>query len=57
MTLELIRMLWIVDYIQDESSECLVVEADSYDDAYDKAVEELKILGIPRRYILKLEEF
>ena len=59
MTLELMRMLFIVDYINPkiESSDCLIVEADSHDEAYDKAVEELKILKIPKRYIVKLEEF
>lgn len=53
------RMLWIVDYIDPikESSDCLIIEADSYDEAYDKAVEELKILEIPKRYLLKMEEF
>jgi len=52
-------MLWIVDYINphNESSDCLVVEADCQSSAYDKAVEELKILKIPKRYILKMEEF
>lgn len=52
-------MLWIIDYLDpiNESSDCLVIEADSHDEAYDKAVEELKILEIPKRYILKLEEF
>ena len=51
--------LWIVDYIDIHvnSSECLVLEADDKDSAYDKAVEELKTLKIPKRYILKLEEF
>lgn len=52
-------MLWIVDYIDphDETSDCLVIEADSKDDAFEKAVDELKILKIPKRYILKMEEF
>ena len=52
-------MLYIVDYVNPvyESSDCLIVEADSFDDAYELAVEELKILEIPKRYILKLEEF
>lgn len=51
--------LWIVDYINPhiESSDCLVVEADSSDEAHLKAVEELKILEIPKRYIVKMEEF
>lgn len=52
-------MIWLVDYINphSESSDCLVVEADSLDDAKIMAVEELKILQIPKRYILKIEEF
>ena len=28
-----------------------------YDSAYEKAVDELKILKIPKRYLLKMEEF
>jgi hypothetical protein len=53
------RMLYIVDYLNPsiESSECLIIEADNKDKAYDKAIEELKLLEIPKRYILKLEEF
>ena len=52
-------MLWIVDYINPflSSSDCLIVEADCRDSAMDKAVEELKILKIPKRYIVKMEEF
>ena len=52
-------MLWIIDYvnIHQDSTDCLIVDADSYDDAYNKAVEELKLLKIPKRYILKMEEF
>ena len=52
-------MLRIVDYvnIHEGSSDCLVIEAESRDSAYEKAVEELKILKIPKRYILKMEEF
>ena len=52
-------MLWIVDYIDpnNETSDCLVIEADCRDHAYEKAIEELKILKIPKRYILKMEEF
>ena len=51
--------LWIVDYINPhkESSDCLVIEADCRDSAYNKAVDELKILKIPKRYIVKMEEF
>ena len=52
-------MLWIIDYINpyNETSDCLVVEADDESDAHKKAVEELKILKIPKRYILKMEVF
>ena len=52
-------MLWIIDYINihEDSTDCLIVNADSYDDAYNKSVEELKLLKIPKRYILKMEEF
>lgn len=52
-------MLWIVDYTNPsaETVDCLVVEEDSYDKAYDKAVQELKSLHIPKRYIIRLEEF
>lgn len=51
--------LWIVDYINphSESSDCLVIEAESRDSAYELAVEELKLLDIPKRYLLKMEEF
>ena len=52
-------MLWIVDYTNPhtESIDCVIVNAESYDDAYEKAVDELKSLQIPKRYILKMEEF
>ena len=51
--------LWIVDYVNPytEISDCLVVEAESRDSAYAQAIEELKFLKIPKRYILKMEEF
>jgi hypothetical protein len=51
--------LWLVDYINphNDSSDCLVIEADCRDDAEDLATEELKILEIPKRYILNIEEF
>lgn len=52
-------MIWLVDYINphNESSDCLVIEASSEDNAYEEAIRELKILKIPKRYILKIEEF
>lgn len=51
--------LWIVDYLNPHSNEvdCIVIEAESFDDAHDKSINELKSLKIPKRYILKLEEF
>ena len=51
--------LWIVDYINPhkETTDCLIVEGNSRLIAHEKAVKELKILKIPQRYILKLEEF
>ncbi|WP_458456484.1 hypothetical protein [Methanobrevibacter sp.] len=51
--------IWLVDYIDphNDSPDCLVVEAESYDSAFTIAVGELKILKIPKRYILKIEEF
>lgn len=52
-------MLWLVDYFNphDESSDMLVIEADSKEKAQELAIEELKLLKIPKRYILKLEVF
>lgn len=52
-------MLWIVDYFNphSEDADCLVIEADSRDEAYEKAIGELKSLKIPKRYLLKFEEF
>ena len=56
---EFYMKLWIVDYVNphDESSDCLIIEANTEESAYDKAVEELKLLNIPKRYLLKMEEF
>lgn len=53
------NMLWVIDYTNpcNENLDCVIVEAESYDDAYEKAVKELKILQIPKRYIIRLEEF
>ena len=52
-------MLWIVDYIDPHisSSDCLVIEASSYDEACEKSIEELKSLDIPKRYLLRIELF
>lgn len=52
-------MLWVVDYTNplQETVECIIVEADDYDSAYDEATKQLKGLQIPKRYIIRLEEF
>lgn len=50
-------MLFIVDYQADNSIECLIIEADSYDLAYESAINELKCIGIPKRNLLNMEEF
>lgn len=52
-----ISMLFIVDFQSIDSIECLIIEADSYDSAYESAVNELKMLGFPKRNILNMEEF
>lgn len=49
--------LFIVDFQGFDVIECLIIEADSYDKAYESAVNELKMLGLPKRNILNLEEF
>lgn len=53
------NMLFIVDYCNPVSNiiECLVLEAGSYNDAQEEAIKELKLLEIPKRYIIKIEEF
>ena len=52
-------MLWVVDYTNPcaESLDCLIIEADSYDKAYEVAIEELKNLHIPKRYLIRIERF
>lgn len=52
-------MLWVVDYSNPyaEALDCLIVDAESYDEAYDKAIQELKNLHIPKRYLIRLERF
>ena len=52
-------MIWLVDYINphNDSVDCLVIEADSRLIAHELAIKELKSLEIPKRYILKIEEF
>lgn len=51
--------LWLVDYLNPhtELTDCLVIEAESKDDAEEHAINELKLLDIPKRYILNLEKF
>ena len=50
--------LFICDYIDypSDSLESFVVEAESEKDAESKAIDELKTLGIPKRYLFKIEE-
>lgn len=52
-------MLWVVDYTNPcaETLDCVIVEAHSYEVAYEKAVQELKNLQIPKRYIIRIERF
>mgnify|MGYP003550289919 FL=1 len=52
-------MLWIIDYIDPyvSSSDCLILDAVDKDEALRKAIEELKLLKIPKRYIVNLEKF
>ena len=52
-------MLWIIDYIDPyvSSSDCLILDAVYKDEALRKAIEELKLLKIPKRYIVNLEKF
>ena len=52
-------MIWLVDYFNphSDSVDCLVIDADSIEEAKVKAIAELKSLQIPKRYILKIEEF
>lgn len=59
MLKEVSNMLWVVDYTNPcaETLDCLIVEAkDSYE-AYEVAVQELKNLHIPKRYLIRLERF
>ena len=51
-------MIYICDYIDNavNSVESFVVEAESDKEAEIKAIEELKTLHIPKRYLLKIEK-
>lgn len=50
--------LYICDYLDYtvNSLESFVVEAESEKEAESKAIDELKTLGIPKRYLFKIEE-
>lgn len=50
--------IFVCDFIDPTVNQLdsFVVEAEEEDEAKLKAIEELKTLGIPKRYILKLEE-
>lgn len=50
--------LFICDYQipRSEELDCLIVEAEEYDMAEKLVIDELKLLNIPKRYILKIEE-
>lgn len=52
-------MLWLVDYYNPhtEYADCLVIEASCRDEAEEYAIKELKLLEIPKRYIVNMEEF
>lgn len=52
-------MLWLVDYYNPHSeyADCLVIEASNRDEAEEYAIKELKLLEIPKRYIVNMEEF
>lgn len=50
--------IYICDFIDpaSEDFDSFVVEADGVKEAELKAIDELKTLGIPKRYLLKIEE-
>lgn len=52
------QKIYIIDYIDYtvNSVESLVIEAESMQEAQKKAIEELKALHIPKRYLLKVEQ-
>lgn len=51
--------LYIIDYQKPKSEEieCLIVEAEDNSSAERKAIAELKDLGIPKRYLIRIEVF
>ena len=50
--------IYVCDYQIPRTDEldCLIVEAENDDDAELKAIEELKTLNIPKRYIININE-
>ena len=50
--------IYICDYLDYSvnSLESFIVEAESEEEAQEKAIAELKTLGIPKRYLFKIEE-
>lgn len=50
--------IYVVDYLDYSvnSVESFIVDAESDKEAERKAIEELKTLGIPKRYLLNIEE-
>lgn len=49
--------LFVCDYVDYavNSLESFIVEAESEEEAQAKAIQELKALGIPKRYLFKIE--
>ena len=49
--------IYVCDYLDPIGNEveCLIVEAESRDEAIKKAIQELKALDIPKRYLINLE--
>ena len=50
--------LYICDYLDYSVNQLdsFVVEAESEEEAQEKSLAELKTLGIPKRYLIKIEE-
>lgn len=50
--------IYVCDYQipRSETTDCLIVEADSISDAEQKAIDELKALNIPKRYLINISE-
>lgn len=56
---ELSMSLWMVDFYNPHTdyADCIIVEAESKEEAEEYAIKELKLLKIPKRYIVNMEEF